>query len=55
MNSKITQSLWLVAAVCFFIAGLIGRNKLDIIFGCGYICIFLLNVKKTKDKDDLEK
>jgi hypothetical protein len=56
VNSNIAQKLWFFAAVCFIIAGIVGKNTVFIILGCAYICIgFSIKKKKTIDKDYEEK
>ena len=31
--------LWFFAAICFIIAGIIGKDVLNIVLGCAFICI----------------
>jgi hypothetical protein len=55
-NSNIVQKLWFFAAVCFMIAGMVGKNIVFTILGLAYICIgSSTKNKKTIRKDDEEK
>lgn len=44
--------LWFFAAICFMIAGIIGKDVLDIVLGCAFICI---GCSKQKPKNNGSK
>jgi membrane protein implicated in regulation of membrane protease activity len=52
VKSNTAQKLWFLAALCFVIAGIVGKNTVFIVLGCAYICIgSSIKKKKTIDKD----
>lgn len=55
VKNNIISKIWFFAAICFIIAGILGKNTIFIVLGCVYICIGCSNLKKkTKTKDNSE-
>ena len=55
MDKNITGILWLFAAICFLIVGVVNKNSVFIILGCAYICISFSRKNEANNEDNSEK
>ena len=51
-NNKLTQVLYFIAGVCFFISAIIGKNYAFIPIGCCFIVLGIINNINDKGKKD---
>lgn len=56
MNNNKISKLWFLSAICFMIAGIVGKAGVYIILGCAFICIASSKrEQKTNSNDDINK
>ena len=55
MDKNITGILWLFAAICFLIVGVVNKNPVFIILGCAYICISFSRKNEASNEENSEK